>query len=80
MFFTYVLQSERDEKFYIGHTSNLVRRIERHNDGRVPATKYRIPMYLVYSEEFETKSEAARREAYLKGLKGGNYFHKIIGK
>jgi putative endonuclease len=79
MFFTYVLLSKRDNMFYIGRTNNLTERIERHNGGRVPATNHRIPLELVYSETYETKSEAAERERYLKRLKGGNHFHKIIG-
>jgi len=79
MFFTYVLRSKRDNRFYIGHTNDLTERIERHNGGRVPATKHRTPLELIYSETFETRSEAANRERYLKGLKGGNQFHKIVG-
>jgi putative endonuclease len=79
MYFTYVLLSKRDGRFYIGHTNNLTERIERHNVGRVPATKYRIPVEMIYSETFESKSEAANRERYLKSRKGGNQFRKIIG-
>ncbi len=79
MFFVYVLKSERDGRFYIGHTNELSDRITRHNERRVPATKHRVPLKLVHSEPFETRSEAAARERYLKSLKGGNQFHKIIG-
>jgi putative endonuclease len=80
MFFTYVLKSERDTRFYIGHTNNLKDRVVRHNEGRVPATRNRRPLQLVYFEEFNTRGEAVQRERYFKGLKGSSYFRAIIGK
>ncbi|HLF20002.1 MAG TPA: GIY-YIG nuclease family protein [Bacteroidota bacterium] len=79
MFVTYVLRSLHDQKFYIGHTDDLKDRMRRHNEGRVPATKGRRPLVLIYSEEYPTKVEAVRRERYLKGLKGNWKFKQIIG-
>ncbi len=78
MYCVYILQSLRDEGYYIGQTDNLERRIERHNSGEVKSTKGRIPFELVRKEEFDTLSEARKRENYLKRLKGGNDFNKII--
>ena len=79
MFFVYVLQSQRDKKFYIGQTRYLTDRLEKHSAGRVPATKRRIPLSLVYSEELHTRSEAVQRERFLKSLKDNEIFKKIIG-
>ena len=79
MFFIYVLQSQRDKKFYIGQTRYLTDRLERHSAGRVPATKRRIPLSLVYSEELQTRSEAVQRERFLKSLNYNKIFKKIIG-
>jgi putative endonuclease len=79
MFFVYVLQSQKDKKFYIGQTRYLSDRLEKHSAGRVPATKRRIPMSLVYSEELQSRSEAVQRERFLKSLNYNKAFKVIIG-
>jgi len=79
MFWVYVLLSQRDNKFYIGQTNNLKDRICRHNEGRVPATKGRRPLAVIHSEPFATRSEAVRRERYLKSLRGDGRLREIIG-
>ena len=79
MFFVYVLQSHRDKKFYIGQTRYLTDRLEKHSAGRDPATKRRIPLSLIYSEELQTRSEAVQRERFLKSLNYNKIFKKIIG-
>ncbi len=61
MFFTYILQSDLNKHYYIGHTSNLEIRLQRHNAGWSKSTKSGIPWKIVYSQEFNTKSEAIKR-------------------
>ncbi|PIY31820.1 MAG: excinuclease ABC subunit C, partial [Candidatus Infernicultor aquiphilus] len=51
MFYTYILISEKDDKFYVGYTDNLKRRIKKHNNGDVESTKYRRPLKLIYYDE-----------------------------
>jgi putative endonuclease len=46
MFYTYVLLSERDHKYYIGFTMNLRDRIKKHNEGKVKSTVGRQPFQL----------------------------------
>ncbi|MGB2809855.1 MAG: GIY-YIG nuclease family protein [Sedimentisphaerales bacterium] len=65
-FYTYVLMSQKDRKFYTGVTNNLKKRFEQHNDGFVFSTKYRLPVKLVYFEACLNKHDAYRREKYLK--------------
>ena len=65
-FFVYILKSVKDDKFYIGQTNNLTDRFLRHNNGCVTATKNRRPLVLAYSENYNTRAEAMRREKYLK--------------
>ncbi len=62
MFFAYILQSENNNKYYYGSTSNLELRIKAHNHGKVRSIKSRRPLKLVYSENYSTKKEALRRE------------------
>ena len=78
MFHTYILLSERTNKFYIGSTVNIDNRLERHNCGRSKATKAGIPWVLVYSESFSTRSEAIRRELELKGWKSHQRISNLI--
>ncbi|MCF7836866.1 GIY-YIG nuclease family protein [Candidatus Gracilibacteria bacterium] len=78
MYFIYILQSEKDQGFYIGQTNNLTKRLSRHNTGQVKSTRNRVPLKIVISEKYETRSDAMRREKYLKSLKSGREFKKIL--
>jgi len=66
VYYTYVLLSQKDRRFYTGWTGNLKKRIEKHNDGEVSSTKYRRPLRLIYYEACLDKYDALRREKYLK--------------
>jgi len=66
MFYTYVLQSQKDEKLYIGFSENLKQRILEHNKGLVDATKNRRPLKLLYYEACLDKNSALAREKYFK--------------
>ncbi len=71
---TYVLKSEKDGKFYIEQTSDLLERVRAHKRGSVNSTKNRRPLRLVYLETFDSKSLAVKREAYIKSLKNTAWF------
>lgn len=66
MYVMYVLKSLKDEKLYIGFTSNLKRRLSEHNEGKSPSTKGRGPFELRYCEIYKSKNDAKRREKSLK--------------
>ncbi len=66
MFFLYILRSNKENWHYIGSTSDLNKRIAKHNAGDVKSTKSYRPLKLVYSETFLTNSEARKREIFLK--------------
>ena len=69
MNYTYILQCA-DGTLYCGWTNCLEKRLKAHNEGRgAKYTKSLRPVVLAYYEEFETKSEAVRREAAIKKLK-----------
>ena len=78
MFFTYILQSQKSGKFYIGHTQDMESRLNRHNQGMVKATRNKGPWVLVYIESFETKIEANHRELEVKSKKSRVYIEKLI--
>lgn len=66
MHYVYLIQSEKTKKFYVGFTSNLKQRIEKHNAGKVKSTKAYIPYKLVYFERLRSKKDALLREKKLK--------------
>ena len=70
MYYTYVLQSEADKKFYVGYTRDLQRRFEEHQKGEVKSTKARRPLRLIYYEACMDNHDAIRREKYLKSYYG----------
>lgn len=71
--YVYVLRSLADGHFYVGLTRDLRARLQLHNGGKVPSTRRRIPLELVYWEGCLNESDAARREKYLKSAWGKRY-------
>jgi len=50
MYYTYVLRSLKDKKYYTGFTANLKLRFEQHHKGLVESTGTRRPIELIYYE------------------------------
>ncbi len=69
MFFTYILESTSKGHFYIGQTSDMESRLQRHNAGKNRSTKFGVPWRILYWKEFESRREAIRMEMLLKRLK-----------
>ncbi len=68
MNYTYILEC-KDGTYYTGWTNNLDKRLKDHNDGKgAKYTKARIPVALIYYEEFQTKEEAMSREYAIKRM------------
>ena len=76
--FVYLLLSKKDKRTYLGSTVNLKNRIIEHNDGLCFSTKYRRPLELIYSEEFDDIELARQREHYLKSRSGRRELKKIF--
>ena len=66
MYYTYVLQSMIDNRFYSGFTNNLKLRFEKHEKGFVESTKNRRPLKLIYYEACLKQEDALKREKYFK--------------
>lgn len=68
MYYVYILKC-CDETLYCGYTNDVEKRFETHQSGKgAKYTRGRLPLELVYSEEFETKSEAMKRECEIKKM------------
>ncbi len=74
----YILHSRKDSRLYVGCTSDLAKRLKRHESGQVPATHFQLPIVLIYSESFESKADAFNRERFLKSLWGAREKKKIL--
>jgi putative endonuclease len=70
MYYIYVLWSSKLQKRYIGSTDIVGKRINEHNRGSNKFTKGGIPWTKIYQEEFQTKTEALKREKFLKSGQG----------
>ena len=77
MYFVYLLEC-RDKSIYCGYTNQLVKRVETHSKGQgAKYTQRRRPVKLVYFEEFESRSDAMRREHQIKGFSRGKKLEMI---
>lgn len=73
MYYTYVLKSSIDNKYYVGSTADLRKRLSEHNAGKVDSTRNRLPLNLIYYEACVIKEKAIKREKYLKTGFGRRY-------
>ena len=70
MYYVYVLWAKEYQKFYIGYTANIERRLAEHRNKKVYTTlRYKEPINIFY-EAFISKEDAVRREQYFKTTKG----------
>jgi putative endonuclease len=74
----YILQSERNQRFYVGSTNDFERRFAEHQRGHSVATRGRGPWRLVYQEQFESLADARRRELEIKRWKSGRQIRALI--
>ena len=66
--YVYILKC-KDNSFYTGWTTDLTKRIDKHNQGLgAKYTRSRRPVELIYFETFENKTDALKREYQIKQL------------
>jgi putative endonuclease len=85
IFYTYILYSESHNRFYIGQTSNIKDRLNRHNSGHEKSTKPFTPWKIIGHSEKNSRSEAMILEKKLKNLNSEDllkfidkYFDKVF--
>lgn len=77
-YYLYILQSQKDGKFYTGVTSDLRKRVKEHNSGKNISTRYRRPLKLIYYEAYLLKKDVEAREQYLKTSMGKRVLKKQL--
>lgn len=77
-YYVYVLQSQKDNNFYVGYTNDIELRFEQHSNGLVESTKNRRPLVLTYFEAYIDQKDALSREKYLKTYYGRMFLKKRL--
>jgi putative endonuclease len=77
-YYTYVLKSLVDNKFYIGWTDDLEQRISKHQKGLVSSTILRRPLKMIYFEACLDKEKAIKREEQFKTGFGRAYLNRRL--
>ena len=78
MTFVYILQSLKNGRYYIGHTDNVLNRLEEHNRGKTLSIKNSLPFEIQFSQKFKTREDAICVEKKLKKWKNKEILKRII--
>ncbi|MBN2585382.1 GIY-YIG nuclease family protein [Patescibacteria group bacterium] len=81
MYIVYVISNPQD-KIYVGQTDDFEQRLTNHNLGCFLGYTARMggPWPVVYTEEYQSRSDALKREKYFKQGAGHRYLKEIIDK
>ncbi|WP_265244110.1 GIY-YIG nuclease family protein [Muriicola sp. Z0-33] len=77
--FVYILFSDQRSRYYVGQTTDIDKRLKRHNLGRVPSTKYGVPWKLVLQISVSNKTEALILERKIKKRGAKRYLDDHLG-
>lgn len=80
MYYVYVLRSDKINKYYVGYTEDINKRLEHHNLGLDRWSKRGTPWKLIYTERYNSKKGAITRERYLKSGVGRKFTRAGIAK
>ncbi|MBI2086599.1 MAG: GIY-YIG nuclease family protein [Candidatus Zambryskibacteria bacterium] len=78
MHWVYIIKSVNN-RYYIGASDNVTRRLNQHNSGRVKSTKSERPWQLIHTERYSTLSESRIREKQIKNWKSRQSIEKLVG-
>lgn len=69
--YLYILKSLKVENWhYVGICRNLQERLKQYKKGSVKSTKSKRPLQLIYNKQYDTITEARKKEIFLKSPKG----------
>ena len=78
MYAMYIIRSKKTDRYYTGHTDEVKRRMVEHNAGMSKYTMRDRPWELMYTEYYETRSAAMKREKEIKSKKSRKYIEELI--
>ncbi len=62
LFYIYIIYSKNLQRYYVGSTEAVEKRLQEHNAGKSRSTRAGAPWELIYTESFSTRSEAMLHE------------------
>ena len=78
LYYVYIIYSSTLDQYYIGHTENLQDRIFRHTNSGSKSTKKANDWVVKFTENFETRAAAVKREVEIKKKKSRKYIERLI--
>jgi putative endonuclease len=75
MYTTYILYSQKINKFYTGQSNDLNYRLEEHNRGKTAFMANGMPWRLVYSKDYDSRKEAMKLEKFIKKRGASRFLH-----
>ena len=78
MYKVYALKSIHKNYIYVGLTTDLENRLQRHNNGLEKTTKPHAPFHIIYTKDCQTREEARAIEKKLKSTSGKRFLRKFI--
>jgi putative endonuclease len=77
-FYVYIIYSAELNKYYIGYTTDLNKRLNEHNSGISTYTAKANDWILKYNEPFDSRERAMNREKEIKKKKSRKYIEWLI--
>jgi putative endonuclease len=77
-YYVYFLQSSINNRYYIGTSDNVVKRLNQHNSGLSKSTAPYRPWKVIKIEKFDSIESAYQRERFIKKKKSRKIIEKII--
>ena len=78
MFYVYILYSLSLNKYYVGYSSGVGGRVYKHNAKHKGFTAAAKDWQVVYTEAFNSKAEATKREKQIKQWKSRTAIENLI--
>ena len=78
MFSVYIIYSPSLDKYYIGYTSDITKRMQEHNTGVSTFTSRASDWQIKYLESYPTREDARKREQFIKAKKSRKYLIWLI--
>ncbi len=76
--YLYILKSLKNHSYYVGSTNNIDRRYSDHQKGFNKATRYLLPVKLVFVQKYKSVVDAKKIESKLKKFKSKVIIEQII--
>ena len=80
MYTLYILHSKSLDRFYVGYSNDLTRRLTEHNRIKGKYTDKGIPWVLVYKESYALKKDAMYREKFIKSKKSKKFIIELVAQ